>query len=60
MEGLKWWGYLHTEGTIQVKRYFGPLDIKEAKESSFVARICYPFVAYSREEAVERVKKALL
>ena len=40
---LLWWGYIHTNGTIQVKRYFGPEDIREAHESPFVARVYGPF-----------------
>jgi hypothetical protein len=42
---MSWWGYLHTDGHIQVKRYFDPLDLKEAHESPFVERVFPPFAA---------------
>ena len=48
---LRWWAYLHTNGSIQVKRYFSQLDITEAQESSFVVLTHGPFTAESVEEA---------
>lgn len=53
----QWWGYKHTSGTYQAKRYFGPLDIREAHESPFCEAVVGPFVAHSREEALEKVKE---
>jgi hypothetical protein len=47
----KWWGYLHTDGSIHAKRYFDPQDIYEARESSFVAQIHGPFDAESSGDA---------
>lgn len=55
-----WWGYLHTSGTVQVKRYFGPLDTQEAHESPFCARVFEPFEAKDRTEAIEIIKQTLL
>ncbi len=55
----KWWGYLHTNGTIQAKRYFDEMDIAEAKESDFVARIVGPFPCNSRAEALEHLSAVL-
>lgn len=52
MEGLQWWGYLHTNGSIQVKRYFDARDLSEARESPFVQRMTGTFEADSREEAI--------
>jgi len=54
-----WWGYLHTNGNIQVKRYFEPLDIEEARESPFVSRAAGPFEADGREDAIRQVRRAL-
>ncbi len=54
-----WWGYLHTSGTIQAKRYFGPLDIKEAEESPFCEIVMGPFEAEDREEALTYLKNQL-
>jgi len=56
-----WWGYLHTNGSIQAKRYWGrwqgSLDIQDAHESPFVARVCNPFSAEGRDEALVYLKK---
>lgn len=52
-----WWGYKHTSGTYQAKRYFGVLDIKEAEESPFCDIVVGPFEAIDREEALNFVKE---
>lgn len=55
-----WWGYKHTEGTYQAKRYFDQMDIDEAMESPFCAVVVQPFEADGRDEAlafVQRVTK---
>jgi hypothetical protein len=54
-----WWGYLHENGSLQVKRYFGPVDLSEARESPFVQRVFGPWQVDSREEALKRLEKAL-
>lgn len=33
---LLWWGYIHTNGSTHLKRYFGPLDIEEVHKSPFL------------------------
>ena len=55
----KWWGYIHVNGTIQVKRYFDKEDIEEAKISPFVARVFGAFDAKNREEAIEKIESFL-
>ena len=49
-----WWGYLHQNGTIQVKRWFG--DHRDYTEdcagNEFVVRVVPPFEAAMREEAL--------
>lgn len=59
MEKLKWWGYLHSNGTLQLKRWFG--DVKDYTDdcegNDFVQRVCYPFEAGTREEALLVLKK---
>lgn len=50
---LHWWAYLHTNGNIQVKRYFDKQDIDEAWESPFVKDVYATFQADDREEAAE-------
>ncbi len=59
MADILWWGYLHTSGTIQVKRYFGPEDIAEAHESPFVDRVVNPFEAVNRDAATAHIKQVL-
>lgn len=51
MKKLEWWGYVHINGRIQVKRFFGQRDIDEANESDFVVRTAGPFMATDRADA---------
>lgn len=55
----QWWGYLHTSGTLQAKRYFGPIDIQEAEESPFCQKVVGPFEALDREDALRIVEEEL-
>lgn len=50
---LHWWAYLHTNGSIQVKRYFDKQDIDDAWESPFVKDVFATFQASDRKEAIE-------
>jgi hypothetical protein len=54
-----WWGYLHTSGTLHVKRYFGALDTDEARESPFVERVAGPWPAENREHALVKLREDL-
>jgi len=54
-----WWGYLHVNGGIQVKRFFSQEDLDDANESPFVKRVFEPFEANSREQAILKVKAQL-
>ena len=53
----QWWGYVHTLGTIQAKRYFGPQDITEANESPFCKEVYGPFPAKDREDALNIIEE---
>lgn len=56
MDNLQWWGYIHTNGSPQAKRWFGDQrDIDEARESDFVAEVYGPFMAANREAALQEV-----
>lgn len=48
-----WWGYLHQNDTVQVKRWFG--DHKDYTEdcegNDFVQQVVPPFQADTREQA---------
>ncbi len=57
MSTNKWWGYIHTNGGIQVKRYFDKQDIIEATESPFVKMAFGPFEAVDRDDAIKHVKE---
>ena len=55
---LAWWGYIHQNGSVQVKRWWGDQrDIEEAKESDFVETTYGPFMAANRQAAIDRVKE---
>ena len=59
MNELSWWCYIHENGTLQVKRYLGPIDLEEADESPFVKRRTDWFMATSREDAIAKGKALL-
>jgi hypothetical protein len=52
----KWYGYLHTDGTIHAKRYFDMEDIIEANASDFVSETYGPFDARTAVEAASIVR----
>jgi hypothetical protein len=56
-ENLLWWGYKHSSGTYQAKRYSGPLDTDEARDSPFCEQVVGPFPAKDRDEALQLVKE---
>lgn len=53
----KWWGYIHTNGSIQVKRYFDQRDLEDAHESPFVSKVINPFEAEGRDDAIRIIKE---
>lgn len=57
----QWWGYLHSNGTIQAKRWFG--DKKDYTDdcvgNEFVVSVVPPFRADTREEAIAILTKRL-
>jgi hypothetical protein len=53
----RWWGYLHTDGTVHAKRYIFALDLEEAEESDFVDRVMQPFDAESSMDAVNKLRE---
>jgi hypothetical protein len=53
IEPLEWYAYIHENGTLHVRRFFGDYgDIEEAEESPFLKEVCGPFEAMTREEAL--------
>lgn len=56
---IKWWGYMHTNGSLQVKRYFDERDLSEANESPFVETVYPPFEAGGHEHAIQILKEKI-
>lgn len=56
-ESNLWWGYKHTNGSHQAKRYFDNRDVVEASKSPFCEKVVGPFEANSREEALKKVEE---
>jgi hypothetical protein len=54
---MMWWGYIHENGSLHVKIFFGPEDLSEARESPFVRSVHGPWKVNSREEALDRLRK---
>ena len=56
---IMWWGYLHQNGSIQVKRWFGDHRdyTEDCENNEFVIKVAPPFAAGSHEQAFEIVKK---
>ena len=49
---LVWYGVLHVDGTIKVKRYLSWLDYKEARDSDFTKWTTRLFEAEHRNDAM--------
>lgn len=56
---IQWWGYIHDNGSVHVKRYFDREDILEAQDSPFVSRVFGEFAANNRDEAIQIIKDKL-
>ena len=56
---VRWWGYLHIRGMLQVKRYFDSGDIEGAMQSDFVDEVTGPFEALDREDAMKILRSRL-
>lgn len=52
----KWWGYLHENNTLQVKRFFDQEDLIEARQSPFVKAVFGPLECKDREDALKKLK----
>lgn len=50
-----WWGYLHINGTVRVKRFFDPGDTDEAKQSPFVLDVYGPLWCDNRADALKTI-----
>jgi len=56
----KWYGYLHIDGSLHVKRFSGDLgDIIECRQSPFVDFVFKPFYADNRNHALSILKQKI-
>ena len=58
---IEWWGYLHSNGTVQVKRWFGDHGdyTTDCYGNDFVLQVVPPFKAESHEEATKIILERL-
>lgn len=58
---IMWWGYLHSNRTIQVKRWFGDHKdyTNDCENNPFVLRVVKPFEAEDRHEAEKIIAREL-
>jgi hypothetical protein len=56
----QWWGYIHVNSQLMVKRYYDQQDIDEANESPFVERAFGPILADDKDMAIDLLKRALI
>ena len=52
----KWWGYIHTNGSLHVKRFFYFQDLADAQSSPFVKEVYGPWDCENREDALFHLK----
>jgi hypothetical protein len=58
---VKWWGYLHSSGTLQLKRWFGdPKDYTtDCEGNEFVLHVVPPFDAPNPTVALEILRSSI-
>ena len=56
---IQWWGYQHTNGSLQVKRFFSWEDISEARMSPFVREAYGPWNVENHEGALEKLRECI-
>ena len=56
-----WWGYLHSNGQLQLKRWFGDHAdyTTDCEGNPFTVKVCKPFMAPDREYAMAELKDRL-
>jgi len=61
MTNNMWWGYLNSNGTVQVKRWFGDHEdyTGDCYGNPFVVRVVKPFESDSYDEAHKYIVKTL-
>jgi len=61
MNKIMWWGYLHSNGTVQCKRWFGDVQdyTTDCYGNDFVVAVVEPFEAETRAEAMKFLESEL-
>ena len=61
MNDTMWWGYLHSNGTVQLKRWWGDVQdyTTDCAGNDFVAKVVPPFAAEDRETALAYLNRKL-
>ena len=61
LKGTWWWGYLHSNKTIQVKRWLGDHDdyTRDCENNPFVITVVRPFKAENRDDALKIITMQL-
>jgi len=59
---VMWWGYLHSSGSIQLKRWFGDHKdyTEDCEDNEFVIKVVRPFEAETMEEAMNKLKQEII
>lgn len=57
----EWWGYLHQNGTVQIKRWFGDHGdyTSDCEGNPFILEVVRPFEADSQQEAEKIIRERL-
>ena len=61
MEKNMWWAYLHANGKVIPKRWFGDHKdyTKDCEDNDFVVKVLQPFECNDRDTALEYATKKL-
>ena len=53
-----WWGYLHSNGQLQLKRWFGDIEdyTGDCENNDFVVKVVKPFMAPDRDYAMRELE----
>lgn len=62
MNKIMWWGYLHSNGSIQLKRWFGDIHdyTTDCIGNDFVSKVVPPFESNTMEEAMNKLKQEII
>lgn len=57
-----WWGYVHQNSTLQLKRWFGDVDdyTTDCEDNEFVKQVVTPFEADNHIEALKIFRARLM